>query len=77
MFVGLTWDTYLNSNRQHLSLKGGYEVQYFWRINQMMKTESQVIVPFTEDQRALRHYFDPISEDLMFYGITGEVRLDF
>ena len=77
MLIGLTWDTYLNSEKQHLSLKGGYEVQYYWRVNQMLKTESQVIVPFTEDQRALRHYFDPVSEDLMFYGITGEVRLDF
>ena len=77
MLMGLTWSTYLNNDKQHLSLKGGYEVQYFWRVNQMMKTESRIAFPFSEDQRALRHYFDTITEDLMFYGITGEVRLDF
>lgn len=77
MLMGLTWSTYLNNDKQHLSLKGGYEVQYFWRVNQMMKTESRIAFPFSEDQRALRHYFDTITEDLMFYGITGEARLDF
>lgn len=77
MFTGLTWETFLNQKRQHLTLKGGYEVQYFWRVNQILKTESQVTSDLTDNIRLYRHYFDPVSEDLMFYGITGEVRLDF
>ena len=84
-FIGLSWETFLNQNKQYFSLKAGYEVQYYWRVNQMSNvdqalqytiggpTPSGIGVTTTGLRTNLQKY----SEDLMFYGITGEVRLDF
>lgn len=82
MQMGLEWGTYLNSKRQHLDLKVGYEIQYYWRANQLMHTEkfdsaSPVPPNLNNFITGARHLFDKVSEDVMFYGITGEVRLDF
>lgn len=82
MQLGLQWGTYLNDKRQHLDFKIGYEVQYYWRVNQLMQTEeydSAGIIPPNQNDLIVgaRHLIDKVSEDLMFYGITGEVRLDF
>lgn len=85
MFLGLEWNRYINKNKQHLGLKMGYEVQYYWRVNQMSDTENVFnssifnVTETTFDTVALRgrHAKEREGEDLMFYGITGEVRLDF
>ena len=85
MFLGLEWNTYMNKRKAHLGLKLGYEVQYFWRANQLEDTQNAVnssiisIINGKQTTVALRgrHSNDLISEDLMFYGITGEARLDF
>lgn len=82
MQMGLEWSTYLNDKRQHLGFKIGYEIQYYWRMNQLMQTEEfDTLAVIPPDQNTViagaRHLLDKISEDVMFYGITGEVRLDF
>ncbi len=82
MQMGLEWGTYLNDKRQHLGFKVGYEIQYYWRVNQLMHTEefdSLAVIPPDQDTfiAGVRHLFDKVSDDVMFYGITGEVRLDF
>ncbi len=91
MQLGLEWNKYLNNNKQHLRLKAGYEVQYYWRANQMGdlgdRTDTLAITGFTldpqNDQLAVsgvtrgRHQNNHGSKDLMFYGITAEARLDF
>lgn len=84
MFLGLKWHTYLNDHRQFLQLKLGYEAQYYWRVNQMLSvagavTDSGRITQDGEEVSVFgaRSAFVPMTEDLSFYGITGEVRLDF
>ena len=80
MFTGLGWDSYINKDRQHLSLKAGYEIQYYWRVNQMSNVDQSLRYstssPITR-AGGFRTNSQKLSEDLMFYGITGEVRLDF
>lgn len=85
MLMSLGWDTYLNKDRQHLSLKAGYEVQYYWRANQMSNVDQSlkysVASPISRGLGVIAGGFrtnpQKLSEDLMFYGITGEARLDF
>lgn len=73
MFLGLGYDTYINEERQHLAFKLGYEVQYYWRVNQISTADD-----FNgASNQQIRLQFQKASEDLMFYGITGEFRLDF
>lgn len=80
MFLGLGWDTYINDDKQHLGFKLGYEVQYYWRVNQAHQPEdfTTSFAPLSTGTRTTyRIQFEKQSEDLMFYGITGEFRLDF
>ena len=76
MYLGLAWGTFMNEDKQHLGLKLGYEVQYYWRVNQISYPDD-----FTSGAQnnvvQARLSLDKGSEDLMFYGITGEARLDF
>lgn len=74
MYGGLAWQGYVNHDKQYITLKFGYEVQYYWRANQMVYTEdfSNPAGAFTT-----RAAFDNLSEDVMLYGITGEFKLDF
>lgn len=76
MFLGLAWGTFMNEDKQHLGLKLGYEVQYFWRVNQISCPDDFTASGENNVVQA-RIAFNKGSEDLMFYGITGEVRLDF
>ncbi|MCB1073887.1 MAG: MOMP family protein, partial [Chlamydiia bacterium] len=62
--------------KQHLGFKLGYEVQYYWRVNQITKGD-EFTFNVGQNQIQTRLAFEKASEDLMFYGITGEVRLDF
>jgi len=72
MFTGLEWDGYVNHKNQHIRLKLGYEVQYYWRANQIQQPEDA-----SGTSPTLRVDYEPFSDDVMFYGITGEFRLDF
>ncbi|MCB1081160.1 MAG: MOMP family protein, partial [Chlamydiia bacterium] len=80
MFLGLGWDRRINNNKFNLGLKLGYEVQYYWRINQFNlpgeynqgNAFGKELINVVRQQR-----FEKVSEDLMFYGITGEARVDF
>ncbi|MCP5506204.1 MAG: MOMP family protein [Chlamydiales bacterium] len=87
MGLSLGWETFLNKKKQHLSLKGGYEVQYFWRANQMSNVDQSLSYTFSgpvigrggtsAPYQSFRATPKKYSEDVMFYGITGEARLDF
>jgi len=78
MFVGLEWGDYVNHHHQHVRLKLGYEVQYYWRANQMQEIETSVgNLQALGNIPRLRVDYETLSEDVMFYGITGEFRLDF
>lgn len=80
MLMGLEWGSYLNQHRQHIALKLGYEVQYYWRVfqsNRVHEFVSDFVTNPPPQIAGTRNRFDKISEDVMFYGITGEVRLDF
>lgn len=87
MYLGLEWNKTLMNNRKHIGLKLGYEVQYYWRVNQMENTGNAVsnsaITFLTADpvrariEPRVRQDNSHNSNDLMFYGITGEARLDF
>ncbi|NGX51361.1 MAG: hypothetical protein K1060chlam2_01227 [Chlamydiae bacterium] len=76
MFLGLGWDTYVNDEKQHLGFKLGYEVHYYWRVNQIHQPEDLTLSGDIATT-PLRIQFEKQSEDLMFYGITGEFRIDF
>jgi hypothetical protein len=74
MYGGLAWQGYVNHDKQYITLKFGYEVQYYWRVNQMVYTQDVSAPVGSFSNRAS---FDNLSEDVMFYGITGEFKLDF
>jgi hypothetical protein len=77
MFLGLGWERFINNDKQHLGLKAGYEVQYYWRINQIHQPEELNFASRDGNFTSTRLQFEKQSEDLMFYGITAEARLDF
>ncbi|MCB1116393.1 MAG: MOMP family protein [Chlamydiia bacterium] len=87
MSLGLEWNTYFNKNKNHLGLKLGYEVQYYWRANQLENTgnalSNTTITNVNLENVSIsiaprsRQDNTHVSNDLMFYGITGEARLDF
>lgn len=75
MFLGLGWERYINDEKQHFGLKLGYEVQYYWRVNQIHQPEDFLLD--SSQNGSIGFKFQKQAEDLMFYGITGEIRLDF
>lgn len=64
--LGLAYDHYMNSDKQHIGISLGWETIYYWRVNQMLQ-----IVDF-----ASRKY-SRVSEDASMQGITLHVRFDF
>lgn len=64
--MGLGWDRYFNDNQNHVMLRVGFDSQYFWRANQMLRID---------DAASLK--YERISEDLGIYGLTIDARLDF
>ncbi len=66
MFLGLSWDHNFYHERCHFGLTVGLESQYWWRQNQIAKfTDSNVPI------------YVRAAEDLAFYGINVQARLDF
>ncbi len=64
--LGLGYDTYINNDKQHIGLGIGYENQYFWRQNQMLKID---------DASPLK--YERYSEDVAMQGITFNFKFDF
>ncbi|MCB1072291.1 MAG: MOMP family protein [Chlamydiales bacterium] len=64
--MGLRYDTYLHNDRHHLGIGFGFEGQYWWRQNQMLKID---------DFEELK--YERYSEDVAFYGLTADVKFDF
>lgn len=87
MYLGLEWNKNFRQNKNHLGFKFGYEVQYYWRANQLENTGNAASIaqitfitldpPFFTVEPTGRQDNYHVSNDLMFYGITAEARLDF
>ncbi len=67
MQLGLRYDGYFKNNKHHLGVGLGYEAQYWWRQNQMLK--------INQDRTVLK--YDRYSEDVNIYGLTLDVTWDF
>ncbi len=69
---GLSWDTSFNRNRCHFGLRVGYELQYWFRQNQMLINEAFPAAAVTDViayQRA--------NGALALQGLTFDLRFDF
>lgn len=76
MGLGVNWETSINDKRQHVTLAAGYEVEYFWRANQMLEADDTIPF-FSLTSNTRRMSIERTSEDVMFYGLTLKARLDF
>ena len=72
-FIGLGWGTHLNKMKQYIGAKIGYELQYYWRINQFYD-QDDIEAAGTSTYRI---QFQKQAEDIMFYGLTAEASLSF
>ncbi|GAB4186772.1 MAG: hypothetical protein Tsb0015_04810 [Simkaniaceae bacterium] len=69
--LGIAYKTYFNDDRNHLTLRLGYDSQYWWRINQTTYV-SDTISTVNPAVRYARY-----SEDASLMGITFDARIDF
>lgn len=67
MQLGLRYDGYFKNNKHHLGIGLGYEAQYWWRQNQILK--------INDDRNVIK--YDRYSEDVNIYGLTLDVTWDF
>lgn len=66
--LGLRYDQYIHNNKQHIGVGLGFDGQYWWRQNQVLKvddTSTDVIK------------YERYSEDLSLHGVTLDVKFDF
>ncbi|MGD0664872.1 MAG: Lpg1974 family pore-forming outer membrane protein [Rhabdochlamydiaceae bacterium] len=68
--LGFSWDTAFNRDRCHFMFKVGYELQYWFRQNQLIRS-------FVSPTGSLAARNQRLSDDLSLQGITAEVRFDF
>ncbi len=66
MYLGLSFDKYIYNDKQHIGVALGWEIQYYWRVNQMLKSD---------DFQVLK--YERYSEDAAMYGVTLDIRWDF
>lgn len=66
MQLGLRYDKYIHDNTQHIGVGLGFEAQYWWRQNQMLKID---------DAQVLK--YERYSEDVSMHGLTLDIRWDF
>jgi len=64
--LGLRFDKYVHNNRQHIGVGLGFEAEYWWRQNQMLKIDDAAVLKY-----------ERYSEDLSFHGLTLDIRFDF
>lgn len=76
-FGGLMWATNFNLQKrdQYIEFGAGYEVEYYWRINQSLNISDSY--PQVTATGPVRVDYKRTSEDVMFYGLTFKARLDF
>jgi len=65
---GLSWDTGFSCNQYHFGIRVGYEFQYWWKQNQMLRNEIKT--------GSLINY-SRSSGDLGLQGLTVDFRFDF
>lgn len=66
MQLGLRYDTYIHNDKQHLGIGLGYEANYWWRQNQMIKIDDSEVVKY-----------ERYSEDISMHGLTLDIKWDF
>lgn len=64
--LGLHYDTYLHQDKHHIGIGLGFEVQYWWRQNQMLKVDDAQVFKY-----------ERYSEDINMYGLTLDIKWDF
>ncbi|GAB4186792.1 MAG: hypothetical protein Tsb0015_04850 [Simkaniaceae bacterium] len=69
--IGIGYDTYVNCDRNHISIRLSFDSQYWWRANQMLKVDDVI----SNDNAAVR--YERISEDVSLHGVTLDLRVDF
>jgi hypothetical protein len=67
--MGISWDTSFNRDRCHFMLKLGYELQYWFRQNQLIGTAYTAATGLASNFR--------FSDDMALQGATAELRFDF
>jgi opacity protein-like surface antigen len=65
---GMSWDTSFNCSRCHFGLRVGYEFQYWWKQNQMLRNESARFGLVNYSRNA---------GDLGLQGLTVDFRFDY
>ena len=66
IFAGVAYDIFFDCDRQHFGFRVGYDGQYWWRANQMLKID---------DAAPLK--YERWSEDVSMHGLTVDFRWDF
>lgn len=66
LLLGLSYDKYIFNDKQHIGVSLGWEILYYWRVNQMIKSD---------DFQVLK--YERYSEDAALYGVTLDFRWDF
>lgn len=74
MLLGANWGRVFNQGKQRIDLSLNYEINYFWKINQML---NQATSTTSIDGASTRVLIDRWSEDLAFYGVTFKVNFGF
>jgi hypothetical protein len=77
--LGLRYDSYIFDDKQHIGISLGFETQYWWRQNQMLKVdnEEEKIGPEIRPLFAMVVKYERYSEDIAMYGATLGVKWDF
>lgn len=75
LIIGLAYDAYIDQDKQHFGISLGYDTQYWWAFNQMLRVDREVNAArgSTDDQT----YYNRYNADLGMAGVTLEVRWDF
>lgn len=63
---GFAYDIFFDDDHQHLGFRLGYDIQYYWRVNQMI----EIYNPSTLKM-------DRYSEDFSLHGLLFDIRWDF
>jgi hypothetical protein len=66
LLIGLGWDYKFCNDAFHIGLGASYEIQYWWRQNQMERFTAATVPTYVRN-----------SEDLIFHGLTVSLRFDF
>ena len=66
MQLGLRYDKYIHNNKQHLGIGLGFEVEYWWRQNQMLKVDDSIVTQY-----------ERYAEDVSMHGLTLDFQWDF